>query len=29
LVWEKTLLIRSVNTDSILNKIKEEIYDID
>lgn len=27
LVWEQTLLIRSDYTDSILNKIKEEIYD--
>ena len=27
LVMEKTLLIRSVNTDNILNKIKEELYD--
>lgn len=29
LLFEKTLLIRSSNTDSILKKIKEEIYTID
>lgn len=29
LVLEKTLLIRSANTDSILNKIKEEVYNIE
>jgi hypothetical protein len=29
LVLEKTLLIRSANTDCILNKIKEEVYNFE